>query len=130
MLEHFVAYLQNDETWLKDADGIAASKSMDAIVLMERLRKRKEGEACPWKDDILKKLLSKRMYTPQKTCQEAVYSYSYQCQSGRTLKGTRTVADPANPEHVHMELWAMLKPATQEAMLKMAIRLCVEKNTL
>ena len=118
MLEHFVAHLQNDDTWLEDADGIAAAKSMDAIVLMERLRKRKEGEACPWKEEILKKLLSKRMYTPQKLLSKRMYTQSI------------TVADPANPEHVHMELWAMMKPATQEAMLKMAIRLCVEGNTL
>ena len=56
MLEHFVAHLQNDDAWLKHANGIAAAKSMDAIVLIERLRKRTEGEACPWKEEILKKI--------------------------------------------------------------------------
>ena len=65
MIEKFVTYLQENYNELRYTD--ASDITLDAIVMMERLRKRTNGEPCPWNDHILKQIFVKRIYTPQKT---------------------------------------------------------------
>ena len=113
MIEKFVTYLQenynekctNASDDDDDDDDDDVDITLDAIVMMERLRKRTDGEPCPWNDVILKQIFEKRIYTPQKT-----------------LVGwqRRTVPDPASKAVIDMNRWNAMKPETQEAVLLLA----------
>ena len=110
MIEKFVTYLQENYNKCTHASDI----TLDAIVMMERLRKRTDGEPCPWNDVILKQIFVKRIYTPQKTKSE------FSNPRGGHYGHVRTVPDPTSKAVIDMNRWNAMKPETQEAVLLLA----------
>jgi hypothetical protein len=109
MIEKFVTYLQEN---YNECITKASDNTLDAIVMVERLRKRTDGEPCPWNDEILKQIFVKRIYTPQ----EMEFAVNPDCRGNRFVIGP----DPASKAVIDMNRWNSMKPETQEAVLLQA----------